>query len=70
MKIQDTVLEKGQHEGMTVFFMPAHVKGDIDHKDVERGKIKRWDDSWVYVFYPLDYTENAIATQPSALKFT
>ena len=48
MKIENVVLEE-DHIGSKVTYIPPHANGNASHKDSEGGRIKRWNDKFVFV---------------------
>lgn len=47
-----------EHIGDIVTYVPRHANGNINHPDVERGRIKSWNDGGVFV----DYIRNVCRT--------
>jgi len=37
--------------GMVVTYVPRHARGNENHKDRELGKVKSWNDRFVFVDY-------------------
>jgi hypothetical protein len=64
MKINGTELTE-QHKNQPVTYIPMHAKGDTGHPDCERGRIKSWNDTNVFVWYHSGDT--AAATNPDDL---
>jgi len=62
MKIENVVLEE-DHIGSKVTYIPPHANGNASHKDSEGGRIKRWNDKFVFV----DFTRNTCACRPEDL---
>lgn len=50
MKIENTEL-KESNAGDPVTYIPPHANGSVAHKDSERGRIKSWNDTFVFVTY-------------------
>lgn len=53
------------HIGDPVTYIPRHANGNASHKNCERGTIKRWNDTFVFV----QYVGNVKATPPELLVF-
>lgn len=47
-----------EHIGVKVTYIPRHAHGDVNHPDIEHGKIKSWNDGGVFV----DYIRNVCRT--------
>ena len=62
MKIQNTELTE-KEIGEVVTYCPPHAKMNPNHKDAERGRIKSFNDKFVFV----DYIRNVAATPPELL---
>jgi hypothetical protein len=64
MRIENTELTD-INVGDPVTYIPPHANGDASHPDSERGHIKSWNDTYVFV----QYLGNTKATRPEDLIF-
>jgi len=66
MKIEGKELTP-ESVGLAVHYIPAHAKGNAGHPDVQHGRIKTWNDDFVFCWY--DKGDTAQATDSKDLRW-